>query len=147
MMTKLCIDFGSGYNPKTGYKTCDVTTLPQLDFLYDGKDEIVGLREKSVDVFYLRNVVHHIPDLQRTFTTLKKYLKVGGKLVIIDCNQGHYKTNVFLDNLWYRFVGNNHEIFISKQYRDYINVLIKLGFKQLYYKSFKEKEITKYECN
>lgn len=71
MMTKLCIDFGSGYNPKTGYKTCDVTTLPQLDFLYDGKDEIVGLREKSVDVFYLRNVVHHIPDLQRTFTTLK----------------------------------------------------------------------------
>lgn len=39
------------------------------------------------------------------------------------------------------------EIFISKQYRDYINVLIKLGFKQLYYKSFKEKEITKYECN
>lgn len=79
-MTKLCIDFGSGYNPKTGYKTCDITTFPQLDFQYDGKDEIVGLREKSVDVFYLRNVVHHIPDLQRTFTTLKKYLKVGGKL-------------------------------------------------------------------
>lgn len=77
----------------------------------------------------------------------EKYLKVGGKLVIIDCNKGHYKTNVFLDNLWYRFVGNNNEIFISKQYRDYINVLIKLGFKQLYYKSFKEKEITKYECN
>lgn len=118
-----------------------------MDFQYDGKDEIVGLREKSVDVFYLRNVVHHIPDLQRTFTTLKKYLKVGGKLVVIDCNKDHYKTNVFLDNLWYRFVGNNNEIFISKQYRDYINVLIKLGFKQLYYKSFKEKEITKYECN
>lgn len=55
--------------------------------------------------------------------------------------------NVFLDNLWYRFVGNNNEIFISKQYRDYINVLLKLGLKQLYYKSFKEKEITKYECN
>lgn len=67
-MTKLCIDFGSGYNPKAGYKTCDITTFPQLDFQYDGKDEIVGLREKSVDVFYLRNVVHHIPDLQRTFT-------------------------------------------------------------------------------
>lgn len=83
-MTKLCIDFGSGYNPKTGYKTCDITTFPQLDFQYDGKDEIVGLREKSVDVFYLRNVVHHIPNLQRTFITLKKYLKVGGKLVIID---------------------------------------------------------------
>lgn len=51
-MTKLCIDFGSGYNPKAGYKTCDVTTFPQLDFQYDGKDKIVGLREKSVDVFY-----------------------------------------------------------------------------------------------
>lgn len=146
-MTKLCIDFGSGYNQKAGYKTCDVTGFPQLDFWYDGKDEIVGLREKSVDVFYLRNVVHHIPDLQRTFTTLKKYLKVGGKLIIIDCNKDHYKINVFLDNLWYRFVGNNNEIFISKSYRDYINVLIKLGFKQLYYKSFKEKEITEYERN
>ena len=118
-----------------------------MDFQYDGKDGIVGLRERTVDEFYLRNVVHHIPDLQRTFATLKKYLKVGEKLIIIDCNKDHYKTNVFLDNLWYRFVDNNNEIFISKQYRDYINVLIKLGFKQLYYKSFKEKEITKYECN
>lgn len=83
-MTKLCIDFGSGYNPKAGYKTCDITTFPQLDFQYDGKDEIVGLREKSVDVFYLRNVVHHIPDLQRTFTTLKKYLKVDSDDDIIE---------------------------------------------------------------
>lgn len=47
MMTKLCIDFGSGYNPKAGYKTCDVTTFPQLNFQYDGKDEIVGLRENQ----------------------------------------------------------------------------------------------------
>lgn len=147
MMKKLCIDFGSGYNPKNGYKTCDITTFPQLDFQYDRKDKIIGLKEKSVDVFYLRNVVHHIPDLQRTFSALKKYLKVGGKLVVIDCNKSHYKINVLLDNLWYRFVNNNDRIFISKNYRDYINVLIKLGFKQLYYKSFKEKEITKYECN
>lgn len=95
-MTKLCIDFGSGYNPKAGYKTCDITTFPQLDFQYDGKDEIVGLREKSVDVFYLRNVVHHIPDLQRTFTTLKKYLKVGGKLVIIDCKKVIIRQMYFL---------------------------------------------------
>ena len=51
MMKKLCIDFGSGYNPKFGYKTCDVTTLPQSDFQYDGKDQIVGRIEKSVEVF------------------------------------------------------------------------------------------------
>lgn len=127
--------------------TCQYRHFPQLDFQYDGKDNIIGLREKSVDVFYLRNVVHHILDLQRTFSALKKYLKVGGKLVVIDCNKSHYKTNVFLDNLWYRFVDNNDKIFISKHYRDYINVLIKLGFKQLYYKSFNEKEITINECN
>ena len=49
MMKKLCIDFGSGYNPKFGYKTCDVTTLPQLDFQYDGKDKIVGVSAQTVE--------------------------------------------------------------------------------------------------
>lgn len=28
----LKIDFGSGYNPYPGYKTCDITQGPYLDF-------------------------------------------------------------------------------------------------------------------
>ena len=29
----LCIDIGSGYNPAKGYKTADITGLPQLDYI------------------------------------------------------------------------------------------------------------------
>ena len=81
----LKIDFGSGYNPNKEYKTCDITGSPILDYMYDKKDTILDLKEKSVDEFYLRNVVHHIPDLKRTFKCLKKYLKNGGKIKIIEC--------------------------------------------------------------
>lgn len=144
-MNKLCIDFGCGYNPKNGYKTCDVTTNPMLDYQYDGKDSIIGLEENSVDVFYLRNVVHHIPDLWRTFTTINKYLKHKGKIVIIDCNKEHFSANVILDKIWYRSVGRDNDIYIAESYRNYMSVLAKLGFKQIFYKQFKEKEKTAYE--
>ena len=83
----LKIDFGSGYNPNKEYKTCDITGSPILNYLYDKKDTILNLKEKSVDEFYLRNVVHHIPDLKRTFKCLKKYLKNGGKIKIIEWNK------------------------------------------------------------
>lgn len=146
-MNKLCIDFGSGYNPKEGYKTCDVVTNPMLDYWYDGQNTIVGLEEASVDVFYLRNVIHHIPDLHKTLSVIKKYLKRKGRLVIIDCNKEHFRSNVILDKIWYRYVRNDSNIFISESYRDYMNVLIELGFKLLYYKQVKEKEITSYERN
>ena len=146
-MNKLCIDLGSGYNPKKGYKTCDVVTNPMLDYWYDGQNTIVGLEEDSVDVFYLRNVIHHVPDLHKTLSVIKKYLKRKGRLVIIDCNKEHFHSNVILDKIWYRYVRNDSNIFISESYRDYMNVLIELGFKLLYYKQVKEKEITSYERN
>lgn len=146
-MNKLYIDFGSGYNPKKGYKTCDVVTNPMLDYWYDGHNTIVGLKEASVDIFYLRNVIHHIPNLYKTLSVIKKYLKHKGKLIIIDCNKEHFNTNVILDKIWYRYVRNDNQIFISESYRDYMDVLIELGFKPLYYKQIKEKEITRYERN
>ena len=60
----LFIDYGSGYNPKKGYKTCDFTTNPCLDYnvidykIYNKDGE---LPHKSVSIFRLRNVIHHIP--------------------------------------------------------------------------------------
>lgn len=147
MKKRLCVDFGCGYNPKVGFKTCDITTNPMLDYWYDGYENIVGLEENSVDVFFLRNVVHHIPDLQKTFRTIRKYLKRNGKLIVIDCNKTHFQANVILDKIWYRHVGNNFDIYIAESYRDYTVVLTELGFKQLFYKQLKEKEITIYERN
>lgn len=146
-MRKLFIDFGCGYNPKKGYKTCDVTTNPMLDYQYDGKDYIIGLEENSVDVFYMRNVVHHVPNLLRTFNAIKKYLKRSGRLIIIECNEKYFDANVILDKIWYRYVGNDNNIFIAETYRDYMNILAELGFKQTFYKQLKEKEKSVYERN
>lgn len=146
-MKKLCIDFGSGYNPRKNFKTCDITTNPRLDYQYDGGEVIIGLHENSVDIFYLRNVVHHIQNLYKTFNTIKKYLKPEGKLIIIDCNEKSFEANVFLDRIWYRYIGNNKDIYISESYRDYTTILINLGFNRKHYKQFKEKEISIYERN
>ena len=72
--SELKIDFGSGYSPKKGYKTCDITYAPYLNFVYDRENNtIIGCEENSVDEFYLRNVVHHLPNLTNTFQCLKKY--------------------------------------------------------------------------
>ena len=50
----LKIDFGSGYNPKKGFKTCDITFSPYLDYVYDKENNIIlDLNKNSVDEFYL----------------------------------------------------------------------------------------------
>ena len=139
----LKIDFGSGYNPFDGYKSCDITGLPGLDYIVDTKTGIISdCHEKSVDVFRLRNVVHHLPRLEDTFRCLGKYLKKGGCLWIIEPRKEFYRQNLIADILWYRYVIPRYEIWFSPVYRDYGAVLRKLGFKRLSLKKQYEKEIT-----
>lgn len=125
---RLNVDFGCGYNPLQGYKKCDITTSPSLDYQYDGKDCIIGLKPKSVDTFNVSNVIHHIPDIRTTIRCLKRYIKTGGKIVISDCDATHFKANLFLDNLWYRFINQDKSIFISKEWRDYFIIMREEGF-------------------
>lgn len=141
----LYIDIGSGYNPKSGYKTADITGFPNLDYLikdnklYSKKAE---LKENTVDKFRLRNVIHHVKDLNQLFINLFRYLKPNGIIEIIDCNKKHYSANLCLDNLWYRYVIPRKEIFIANAYRDYANLAKTIGFNILNKNVNKEKEIT-----
>lgn len=91
------IDIGSGYNPSIGYKTCDVNSYCDYYMVDD-------IPDYYVDVIRLRNVIHHIRNLDEFISSLIKKLKPNGKLLIIDCNEENFKTNVILDKLWYRFV-------------------------------------------
>ena len=139
----LKIDFGSGYNPQKEYKTCDITYMPYLDYVYDVEtNTIIGCKENTVDEFYLRNVVHHIKDLKRTFSCLERYLKKGGEIKIIDVRKENFDTNVVLDIIWYRYVIPRYEVWFSRTYRDYFKVLKKMNFKLIdkYYE--KEKEVS-----
>lgn len=139
----LKIDFGSGYNPKPGYKTCDVTYAPFLDYVYDEeKNQILYCEKGSVDEFHLRNVVHHVKDLHRLFECLKFYLKENGTITIIDARKEYFTQNVILDIIWYRYVIPRYEIWFAKTYRDYSKVLTKLGFVKIDYYISKEKEVS-----
>ncbi|HMK53246.1 MAG TPA: class I SAM-dependent methyltransferase [Methanobacteriaceae archaeon] len=44
----------------------------------------IDLPEKSVDLFFLRNVFHHLPEQVEYFKNIKKFLKDDGKIAIID---------------------------------------------------------------
>lgn len=139
----LCIDIGSGYNPAKGYKTADITGMPYLDYLI--KDDKIysrhgELKENSVDMFKLRNTIHHVENLNILLNNLFKYLKPNGIIKIIDCNKEHYFSNYCLDNLWYRYVIPRKEIFIANTYRDYTNLAKKIGFNLLNRTSKNEKE-------
>lgn len=139
----LKIDFGSGYNPKPGYKTCDITYAPFLDFAYDeDKNQILYCEEGSVDEFYLRNVVHHVKDFTKLFSCLKTYLKENGTIVIVDVREEFFAKNVILDTIWYRYVIPRYEIWFAKYYRDYSKVLTKLGFVKIDYYTHEEKEVS-----
>ncbi len=142
-LRKLKIDFGSGYNPNKDYKICDITNLPNLDYVYDQDNNIIlGCHENTVDEFYLRNVVHHIPDMERTFKCLLKYLKSDGEIKIIDVREEYFKQNVILDILWYRYVIPRYEVWFSKHYRDYFKVLESLGMERVEYYIQDEKEVS-----
>lgn len=138
----LQIDFGSGYNPLEGFKTCDFVPNPKLDYFYhDG--EIEGLNE-PVNWFRLRNVIHHLPDIRKTIQDLKKYLAKDGVIEIIEVRKDKYKSNTFLDKLWYRFVVPRKDIFISAEWRDYLSIMRQEGFRCRYSAVSREKEYTEW---
>lgn len=56
---------------------------------------------ENVDIIFLRNVFHHLPQQERYFKNIKQFLKDEGKIVIIDYKRkgfsfvglfGHYTT-------------------------------------------------------
>jgi len=106
-----------------------------IDYKIYNKDG--ELPHNSVSIFRLRNVIHHIPNLQKLFENLKNYLRDDGVIEIIDVNEEHYKQNLCLDNLWYRYVNKRNDIWISQNYRDYAKIACKM-FKILH--NFKENE-------
>lgn len=123
------LDFGSGYNPRKGYLTCDFTSNPFLDFHFENYKIVNKHGEKvksnSFDEIVCRNVLHHISNLELVIFELQRVLNHNGKLRIIEPNKDYFKQNVFLDKLWYRFINDRKDIWFSETYRDYQYILNK----------------------
>lgn len=142
----LKIDFGSGYNQKYNFKSCDITYSPFLDYVYDRQsNKIIGCEENTVSVFHMRHVLHHIPNLNDVCSMLNKYLVNGGYVYIEEVRKENFDTNYFLDCLWYRFVNIINDIWFSSTYRDYKSIMKLNGFELVkeYYHGTKECSIWK----
>lgn len=48
------------------------------------KNDDLGLAENSIDLMFLRNVYHHLPEPIKYFGRIKKYLKLHGRIAIIE---------------------------------------------------------------
>jgi len=55
------LDFGSGHNPKKGYKTCDISGY--VDFYFDPINYKINCSDNSFDMIRCRHVIHHIKDM------------------------------------------------------------------------------------
>lgn len=58
------------------------------------KNDDLGLAENSVDLMFLRNVYHHLPEPIKYFARIKKYLKPHGRVAIIEYKKRRF--NLFL---------------------------------------------------
>lgn len=133
------IDFGSGYNPRIGYASCDFIPLPNLAYYFDGRS-ITNLKDK-VSNYSIRNVLHHVKDLDYTINYLVSTLTVNGTIEITECRREYYSINYLLDSIYYRWCNYKPEIWFSDTYRDYKSILEKsMVLINEYYNS--EKEVT-----
>jgi len=52
----------------------------------------LDLPEKGLDLIFMRNVTHHIPNRVEYFKSLKRFLKPNGRIVIIEYKKGKIFT-------------------------------------------------------
>jgi len=122
----MLLDFGSGYAPREGFRTCDMSGWA-IDYRFDtGYYIIEGLKADSILLLHCRNVLHHIPKLEFLAQEFHRVIMPGGLLQIIDCAPDHYRANVFLDTLWYRGIVPRPEVWWAEKYRDYGTIFSEL---------------------
>jgi arsenite methyltransferase len=63
--------------------------LRNVVFIHAREDDSL-LPEKSVDLIFVRNVFHHLPDQEKYFRNMKPKLKTGGRVAIIEYKKGTY---------------------------------------------------------
>jgi arsenite methyltransferase len=61
--------------------------LSNIKTVLAAEDKLI-LPKKSLDIIFLRNVYHHLPNRVEYFRNLKEFLKSEGKIVIIEYKRG-----------------------------------------------------------
>lgn len=114
------LDFGSGYNPPNGNWLISDPFRYIVDYRINPETYGVDCPDNEFSVVRLRNVVHHVQDLDQLFKELSRITKF---VIVIDCAKSFFRRNVFLDKLWYRFVNPRKEIWIAPNYRSIVEAM------------------------
>ena len=85
--------------------TSDVLELPNVDKVFFG--EKIPYPEESVAAFFLLGTLHHIKEPDKFFSEVKRCLKPGGKIIMIE------PANTPLSRLFYKYI--HHEQFDEKK--------------------------------
>lgn len=128
------LDFGSGYAPCPKWATLDCGA----NCTFNAIDEIP---DNSIDKIRFRNVLHHIENLESLFNAMIPKFTNRIRITVIECRPEYFKSNVFLDNLWYRGITKRPDIYIANQYRDYAVTILNKGFEMIRSSTTDEKEI------
>lgn len=135
-MKKMKLDYGSGSKPRKGFLTSDFTGAPFLDYHIENL-QVLNAEDKSFDVIWCRNVIHHIApnQLEKLFSEFDRLLKRDGHLIISEPKSEHQKRNLILDVIWYRFLEQNYRIslpVVGVNYEDYLpgNFLSKRSYQE-----------------
>lgn len=120
------LDYGSGSQPKVGFKSSDFCGSPNYDY-YIIDYKVLDTEDKSFDTIHCRNVIHHIPeqDLTILFDEFDRLLAKNGRLIISEPMEWYHEQNKILDMLWYNFLVKDEKIMIPDKYVDYKKYLTK----------------------
>lgn len=128
------LDVGSGYNPLRGFKTCD-------NAVYADYRSIEEVETNSVDVLNCSNTLHHVENLNHMIQEFNRVTKDDGFCIVSECRKEDFKVNLFLDILWYHFILNRRDIYVSREYREYESIFLNNGFKLVFHLERNEKEL------
>jgi len=71
----------------------DIEKHDNCDLVVDALN--MKFKEESVDIFFLHNVFHHIPDVEKFLNDAKKALKKGGLIYIIDPHKSFFSKIIY----------------------------------------------------
>ena len=79
------IEFGGGEKPKSGFKSCDVRKLPNVDYVCNAWEITNFVNADSVDMIYSRHFFEHLTYIEVNWTldAWKNILTNNGTLIII----------------------------------------------------------------
>ncbi len=110
--TKVLVELGSGggfiKEVIGNVITSDILELPNVDRVFSALD--MPFEDRSVDAFFMFDVLHHIAEPRGFFKEALRCLKPAGKIVMIEP----------ANTLWARFIYKNfhHELFDPKAHWD-----------------------------